>query len=92
LRNAGLRTGAMLGGSEARDSEGEGKSMRDGRAGFTFVIPFKAAAGRRQEPTRTSCSWRGCRRIGEGQPNRYRAADALKDDPTPREARARCLA
>jgi hypothetical protein len=35
LRNAGLRTGAMLGGSEARDSEGEGKSMRDGRAGFT---------------------------------------------------------
>jgi len=56
LQNAGLRTGGMLGGSEVKDSEGEGKSTRDGRAGFTFVIPVKAAAGRRQEPVRTSCS------------------------------------
>jgi len=38
------------------DSEGEGKSMRDGRVGFTIVSPVKAAAGKRQEPTRASCS------------------------------------
>ena len=92
MQGAGLRTDIALGGSEVKDSEGEGKSMRDGRAGFTIVIPFKVAAGRRQEPARTSCSWRGCRRIGEGQPSRYRAAHALKDDPTPREVRARCSA
>ena len=54
-----FRTGALHGGSEVFDSEGEGKSMRDGRAGFTIVIPFKAVAGRRQEPARTPCSWRG---------------------------------
>ena len=53
---AGLRTRAALGGSELKDSEGEGKSMRDGRDGFTIVDLFKAVAGRRQEPARTSCS------------------------------------
>jgi len=56
LHCAGLRTRAALGGSELKDSEGEGKSMRDGRGAFTIVNTFKAVAGRRQEPSRTSCS------------------------------------
>jgi len=61
---------------------------------FAFAGLAKAAPGRRQESTCRPSASAGKAEGGlvKAKPNQYRTVDALKNDLTPREGRARLLA